>query len=442
MSAATSYRTTPEPTSKMPSGIPPIIGNEAAERFSFYGMRGILFDFMTLHLMAGGVLAAMSDGEATSWYHAFIMAVYFTPLLGAILADRWLGKYTTIMLLSIVYCAGHLALALDTSRGGLFTGLALIAFGSGGIKGCVSAHVGDQFSSQNQHLLPRVYQMFYFAINLGSTLALLIIPRVLNHHGPHLAFGIPGILMAVATFIFWLGRRNYAHIPARGPAYWGETFSPENLAAVGRMALLFIFVALFWALFDQCGSRWVLQGKHLDQILLGIKITPAQMQAANPIMVMLFLPLCAFVIYPAISRAFPLTPLRKIGIGFFLAVISFLIPAWLEHRIADGATPSIAWQILAYVFITMAEVMISPTLLEFSYTQAAKSGKSLMLGVNMASVALGNAFTALVNIFGASQLTGASYYLFFSGCMLAAAVLFIPFAVKFRERLILQDSNP
>lgn len=433
------YRTTPQATSGMPTGIPPIIGNEAAERFSFYGMRGILMTFMTMHLMANGVKAPMSEADATFWFHISVMAVYFTPMLGAILADRWWGKYKTIMVLSMVYCAGHAALAIDSTRVGLFIGLGLIALGSGGIKGCVSAHVGDQFGAQNSHLLERVYLWFYFSINLGSTLAYLFIPKILQNYGPHWAFGIPGIAMAVATLIFWLGRHRYAHIPARGPQFWSETFSKENLAAVGRMAVLFIFVALFWCLFDQSSSRWVLQAGKLDQTLFGITVTPDQMQTANPIMVMAFLPLCGFVIYPAISRFFPLTPLRKIGIGFFLAVISFLIPAWLESRIDAGATPTIAWQVVAYFFLTMAEVMISPTLLEFSYTQAAKSGKSLMLGVNLASVALGNLFTAIVNLVGADSLTGPSYYLFFAGLMLLAALVFIPFARQFRERLVLQD---
>src|SRR5690606_15951878 len=98
----------------------------------------------TTHLLSSsGTLDVMSEKEATQWFHLFVWGVYLTPLAGAILADRWLGKYRTIILLSLVYCAGHLALAIDTTRIGLLAGLTLIAIGSGGIKGCVSAHVGD-----------------------------------------------------------------------------------------------------------------------------------------------------------------------------------------------------------------------------------------------------------------------------------------------------------
>ena len=144
----------------MPKGIPFIIGNEAAERFSYYGMKAILTFFMVQYLK-------MPEGEATSWYHNFLGAVYFLPLFGALLSDLFFGKYKTILVLSLVYCSGHLVLALNESKDGLMWGLALIALGSGGIKPCVSAHVGDQFGEKNKHLVSKVFSYFYFAINFG-----------------------------------------------------------------------------------------------------------------------------------------------------------------------------------------------------------------------------------------------------------------------------------
>ena len=145
----------------MPPGIPYIVGNEAAERFSFYGMRAILVVFMTQYLRdSSGSLATMSDAEASTWYHLFLSSNYFFPVFGAILADAFLGKYRTIFWLSILYCFGHLALALDDTRLGLGLGLTLIALGAGGIKPCVSANVGDQFGQTNQHLLSRAFGWF------------------------------------------------------------------------------------------------------------------------------------------------------------------------------------------------------------------------------------------------------------------------------------------
>ena len=160
------YLTTPISTDRMPPGVPYIVGNEAAERFSFYGMKAILVVFMTQYLMGQhGGLSVMSEEEAKYYFHVFTMAVYFFPLLGAMLADALLGKYRTVIGLSLVYCLGHLCLALDETRLGLFAGLALIALGAGGIKPCVSANVGDQFGSRNKHLLEKVFGWFYFSIN-------------------------------------------------------------------------------------------------------------------------------------------------------------------------------------------------------------------------------------------------------------------------------------
>ena len=159
------YLTAPVPTKNYPGGIPYIIGNEAAERFSFYGMKAILVVFMTsyLYLLPGSLInEPMQNAEAVANYHWFTSAVYFTPIFGALIADIFLGKYLTIMILSIVYCLGHGVLAFmgiheDINPGlMLLIGLGLIAFGSGGIKPCVSAHVGDQFGKTNQYLLNKV----------------------------------------------------------------------------------------------------------------------------------------------------------------------------------------------------------------------------------------------------------------------------------------------
>ena len=186
------HLTAPVKTKEMPKGIPYIIGNEAAERYSFYGMKAILVIFMTKYLMdSDGARAPMTETEATTWFHLFNSAVYFTPLLGAIVADAFLGKYKTIVSLSIVYCLGHLALALDETRLGLAVGLTLIAIGAGGIKPGVSAHVGDQFGKTNGHLLTKIFGWFYFSINFGAFASQIMTPILLDLYGPHVAFGVP-----------------------------------------------------------------------------------------------------------------------------------------------------------------------------------------------------------------------------------------------------------
>lgn len=447
MTTTAKYHQAPVATTKMPSGIPYIISNEAAERFSFYGMKAILVIFMTKYLVdTSGQLAPMSDAEAKSIYHLFVSGVYFFPILGALIADVFWGKYKTIIVLSVVYCLGHIALALDETRLGLAIGLTLISIGSGGIKPCVSAHVGDQFGHSNKHLIERVFGWFYFAINFGAFTSILLTPYLLSEYGPRVAFAIPGALMLLATWAFWLGRYRFAHIPPAGKTFVKEAFSGEGLKAVLKLMGLYVFVVFFWSLYDQTGSAWVLQAQHMDRDWLGIEWLPSQVQAMNPILILTFIPLFAYVVYPNINRVFRLTPLRKIGIGLFLTVVAFLIPAWIEHRIAMGEVPSIGWQVLAYVVITAAEVMVSITCLEFSYTQSPNKMKSFIMAIYLLCISLGNAFTSAVNYFiqnedGSVSLSGADYYLFFAGLMFVVSLGFVFVSRYYKEVSYIQEET-
>jgi POT family proton-dependent oligopeptide transporter len=141
-------RSKPKANLKMPAGIPYIIGNEAAERFGYYGMSSILAIYMSKYLFDASGNPEFTDLQAITWYHIFISACYFFPIIGAFISDVFWGKYRTIYNFSIIYCLGHLILALFNNKIGLFFGLATIAIGSGGIKPCVSAHAGDQFTTQ------------------------------------------------------------------------------------------------------------------------------------------------------------------------------------------------------------------------------------------------------------------------------------------------------
>lgn len=438
------YRTAPPEETTLPKGIPFIIANEAAERFSFYGMRAILVVFMTQYLLTvDGQPDYMSDDEARGWFHLFVSAVYITPLLGALISDGILGKYRTIITLSLVYTAGHFALAVDDSRTGLAIGLGLIALGAGGIKPCVSAHVGDQFSYSNSHLLPRVFGWFYFAINLGAFSSTLLIPWLLEQYGSAVAFAVPGLLMLLATIIFWSGRYRFVHIPAGKKEFLQETFSKPGFSVIARLSLIYLFVAMFWALFDQTASSWVIQAGNMNRVVAGFEILPAQLQAANPLLVMILIPVFSYLIYPMIDKVFKLTALRKISIGLFVTVAAFSISALIQEKIDAGLSPHISWQLLAYVVLTSAEVMISITCLEFSYTQAPAKMKSFIMAFFMMSIAIGNLFTSAVNFFienedGSSKLAGADYYWFFTALMLVTATIFVFIARSYKERTCLQ----
>ncbi len=442
------YLTAPQKLSTMPPGIPYIVGNEAAERFNFYGMRAVLVVFMTQYLRnRSGALAPMGENEANQWYHWFVATNYFFPILGAIISDAFWGKYRTIFWLSLVYCLGSVVLAFDDTRLGLGLGLGLIALGAGGIKPCVSSHVGDQFGPENQPLLSRAFGWFYFSVNFGSFFSILLVPWLLEHYGSRWAFGVPAALMLLAAVVFWLGRCKFAHIPPGGKTFIRDTFNRAGFAALGRLAVIFAFVAVFWSLWDQSGGEWVLQAEKMNLHFLGINWLSSQIQAVNAIMILAFIPLFQYIIYPAINRVFPLTPLRKIGLGLIVTGGSFMVSAWIETQIAAGLKPNIGWQMPAYALLSAGEVMVSITSLEFAYTQSPRSMKSIVMALYLLSISAGNAFTALVHLFienpdGTVKLQGAAYYNFFAALSIGCVAVFVFVARAYREKTYLQGEEP
>jgi POT family proton-dependent oligopeptide transporter len=330
------YLTAPIPSKKMPPGMPCILTTEAAERLAYYGMVSILVVFMTKNLMgADGKLDVMAKDPAKAWFHWFTSAVYFMPLIGAVISDVWFGKFKTIILFSVVYCAGFAILVMDQTRMGLFGGLALIVIAAGIIKPCLSANVGDQFGASNKHLLTKFYGWFYFSVNLGAAVSMYKCPDLLDKYGPKVGFGVPGIFMFVALVSYWLGRYKLVHIPPAGKTGWRETLDREGVRALGRLCIIFLFVSMFFALFHQSESAWVLQAEKMNLRWLGKDWLPAQMQAANPTLIMVLIPLFSWVIYPVLNRLWTLTPLRKIGIGMFLTAASFLVCVWIENELVS-----------------------------------------------------------------------------------------------------------
>ena len=435
----------------MPRQIPFIIGNEACERFSFYGMRNILTVFLIDWLLRND-LPGQSQREASAKFvfHMFVFGVYVTPLLGGFLADRFLGKYRTVLYISLLYCAGHACLAMfhDHPKG-FYAGLVLIALGSGGIKPCVSALVGDQFTAENKHLVNKVFAIFYWSINLGSFFASMLIPKTLRLFGPAVAFGVPGILMGIATLIFWLGRNQYVKIPPTGKnphSFVAVVQSAlknrgrlgsfldgarvehpdeavEGAKAVFRVLSIFAFIPFFWMLFDQKASTWVVQARSMDLRVGTWSFEPSQMQLVNPALVMLLIPVTTGIVYPFFKRlGWELTPLRRMPIGMALGATSFVIAGLLNVPVASGQKISVVWQVLPYVVLTIGEILVSVTGLEFAYTQAPLTMKSVIQSFWNLTTAAANLAVALASAF--VFFSGTALFFYYAGfAYLAAAGL-------------------
>jgi proton-dependent oligopeptide transporter, POT family len=459
----------------LPRQIPYIIVNEGAERFSFYGMRNILTPFLITTLLMY-LPEADRTGEAKHVFHTFVIGVYFFPLLGGWLADRFFGKYNTVFWLSLVYCAGHAMLAaFDDNVTGFYAGLGLIALGSGGIKPLVASFMGDQFDQTNKNRAKAVFDAFYWIINFGSFFASLLMPLFLREYGPSVAFGIPGILMGVATLAFWMGRKKYVHVPPAPPnphsfmrvartalttaaagqsrpgltvaligvvgaiaslamtGSWGfviaaclavvlllafggigvsmqleraRGFHPDDavdgVRAVLRILIVFALVTPFWSLFDQKASTWIVQANDMETAVsvfgTTFEVLPAQMQALNPLLVMLLIPFNNIVVFP-IFRSLGIEPtaLRRMGAGIALSALAWVAIGMIQVSMDAGTPTSIAWQILPYALLTAGEVLVSATGLEFAYSQAPNSMKGVIMALWYLAVTIGNLWVIIVN---------------------------------------------
>ncbi|NXE19376.1 S15A1 protein, partial [Ardeotis kori] len=364
-----------------------IVINEFCERFSYYGMRAVLVLYFKYFLQ-------WDDNLSTAIYHTFVALCYLTPILGALIADSWLGKFKTIVSLSIVYTIGQAVMSVssindltDHNRDGLpdnvslhiglsMVGLILIALGTGGIKPCVSAFGGDQFEDDQEKQRSRFFSIFYLSINAGSLISTIITPILRAQEcGIHskqrcypLAFGVPAALMAVSLVVFIVGSRMYKKVQPQGNIMiqvakcigfaiknrfrhrskefpkrehwldWASEKYDKRLIAQTKMVLkvLFLYIPLpmFWALFDQQGSRWTLQATTMDGDFGAFPIQPDQMQTVNPILIIVMVPVVDAVIYPLIKKCkINFTPLRRITVGMFLASLAFVAAALVQVQI-------------------------------------------------------------------------------------------------------------
>jgi POT family proton-dependent oligopeptide transporter len=498
------------------------VGTEACERFSFYGMRNILTPFLISTLLLF-LPEPERAGEAKHVFHTFVIGVYFFPLLGGWLADRFFGKYDTILWLSLVYCAGHACLAVwDDNLNGFYLGLFLIALGSGGIKPLISAFVGDQFDQTNKNRAKGVYDAFYWSINFGSFFASLLMPIFLQKYGASIAFGIPGALMFIATLVFWSGRKKYVYVPPAPPdpdsftrvartallsqqagqsrpglyvalvgvagavvslamsLSWGFVIAActalvlvlafggigtamqldrargkhpdvavDGVRAVLRILIVFALVTPFFSLFDQKASTWVVQATSMTQpsfTLFGSTFTfvAAQMQALNPILVMLLIPFNNFVLYPALRKiGIEPTPLRRMTAGIVFSALSWIVIGTIQVTM-DGGTPmSMAWQILPYVLLTFGEVLVSATGLEFAYSQSPPSMKGVIMAFWFLTITVGSLWVLIVNAsvknqavlahIGGSGVSVIAFQMyFFAAFAFAAAAAFGWYATRYK----------
>ncbi|ESN91171.1 hypothetical protein HELRODRAFT_90377, partial [Helobdella robusta] len=401
-----------------------ILANEFCERFSFYGMRAILVIFLWKALN-------YEKEAATAIYHTFIVLCYFSPVIGAMIADGWLGKYSTILYVSIFYALGNIVMTLSAfpinghyTNWLAFVALVVIGFGTGGIKPCVSSFGGDQFTDNQVREKESFFSLFYLSINIGSLISTILIPYIRGNvycfedSCYSLCFGIPAILMISAVVVFSFGTKRYTRHPAgesilmkfagcivkalgqkcccglkRGSKndddivkknHWLDYAAPDydqsfinDVKDVVKVAWLFIPLPVFWALFDQQGSKWTLQAQQMNGEMSGFVVLPDMISFLNPSLVVMVVPLLEYLVYPCFEKMrIPLRPLQKMSLGMFLAAVAFLMTGFLQIAINTDQPVALSANETKYQIVNTSPRSINVSATYIGYYKSSSSSSS------------------------------------------------------------------
>jgi dipeptide/tripeptide permease len=391
---------------------------ELAERSSYYGMKAIL----TLYM---GDRLNIKPGYTVAYMAFFSAGCYFLPLLGGWVADRFFGKYWTIVGFSLPYILGHFILGVEDFWFMVFA-LVLLAMGSGVIKPNISTLMGltyDQQRPGQTHLRGDAFAMFYGAINIGAALSQLAMPWIRTHYGYQIAFLFPAGLMAVSFAVFAAGKPFYAK-ETIGYKPVNEAERETQWKVLLQLLGLFVLVMFFWAVFDQAASTWILFGNlYMDCSLFGYKVDPDAIQAANPIFIIVLLPLMQVLWRVLQHNGIKVRATDKMIAGFVLTAVTLGImsgaaamagpvePAKrpkvneatgqvetkngepvMEEWVRDDHKVTVWWEVLAFFVLTISEILLSVTGLELAYAAAPKSMTGFVTACWLATVGAANLF--------------------------------------------------
>ena len=376
-----------------PKGLYLLFFTEMWERFSYYGMRAILILYLTKKLMEGGL--GMDEKDATLLYGYFTGFVYFTPLIGGWLADRYLGKRLAVMIGGVTMMLGQFTLFGLNSTTGLYIGLLLLIIGNGFFKPNISTLVGGLYKDGDSRR-DAAFTIFYMGINLGAMIAPLVIGVVTDNmfattnedgsisYGYRYGFLVSGIGMLLGQVIFnLLGTKYLGDLGTKPIGAVSDSSVTESLKSVNpetgevldekeekqRISVIFIlllFAVFFWAGFEQAGSSLSLYtDKYIDRSIGSFEIPTSWFQSVNPLFIVTLAPL--FTLFWASPIGRRLTTPVKMGVGMIIlgAGFLFMIGAVAE-RSANGDVndvnnkAALMWLIMTYLLHTIGELCISP----------------------------------------------------------------------------------
>ncbi|MDE1149402.1 MAG: oligopeptide:H+ symporter [Azospirillaceae bacterium] len=414
-----------------------VFWGELAERACYYGMRTLLALYITAQL-------GFSDSDAATVIQVFMASCYALPLIGGFIADRWLGRYPTIIIFSFPYIAGQVALSFASTPWMLYGSLAMLAVGAGAIKPNVSPLMARMYQEQGKEaLMDKAFSYFYVAINIGGFVTSYALPWVRDKAGYQVALMLPAALMAIALVAFAAGRRFYPQesaadrraARARQVAEGAAGMTPEERTRLFRMLAGFPMLLVFWMAYDQTATTWVFFARdyiNLDLWPFGFDLTPDQLQAVNPLMIIVLTPIFNAFWGWRDRRQGAITPARtKVFVGFLITALSIAIMALAGYLASAEHPVSIWYMLVSNVVLGFGELCISMIGLQWAYMEAPARLKSSITALFLLTVFAGDMVGGLyVQLYG--RLSSFNYFGGQVAALLAAAAFF--YAVSLRRQ--------
>lgn len=455
-----------------PIGLYILFLTEMWERFSYYGMRGILVLYLTAKTVGENPGLGWLDAEALSLYGWYTMLVYVASIPGGIIADKIIGQKRAVMIGGLLLVAGHGILSIE-QMWAFYSGLGLIVSGVGMLKPNISTLVGGLYR-QGDERRDKGFSIFYIGINVGAALASLVVAFIADLYGWHAGFGLAAIGMVLGQAVYMVGQKYLVHVgnkpkpqkeentsdvsigqlfknllTTRVPlfvtatlcvlsVYWAVfksisyglffiflsvvvgfmiTIYHDLKSRVERdrylvLLLSFIIVIVFWGAFEQAGGLMNLYANNrTDRMLLGYEIPAAVFQFFNPFYIIIFaVPVANFWMWWK-YRGKEASSLFKMANGVIIMGLGFVFMVFASMQYETLGKSAMYWLALAYLFHTLGELCASPVALSFITKLAPVRYGALMMGVYFAATGLGNKVAGIIG----ESATDAGELTIFSG---------------------------
>ncbi|WP_085521229.1 peptide MFS transporter [Tuberibacillus sp. Marseille-P3662] len=449
---------------KHPPGLYLLFMTEMWERYSYYGMRGILVLYLTAQFISGGL--GMSDEHALGLYGLYTSAVYLTPLLGGYLTDHFMGLRTAITIGGTVMAIGDFSLFAFHSEWGLYFGLACLIIGNGFFKPNISTMVGELYS-KNDIRKDSAFTIFYMGINLGALFSPLVAGYLygdlfhstsngIEHFGYNFAFLASSIGMIIGQLLFNILGKKYLGDLGKKPARSKDATETSSKAQpltkhekhrIGVIFILAVFVIMFWVGFEQAGASFTLYTqKFIDRTILGYQVPTSWFQSLNPLFILLLAPVVS-AIWIKLSKTkrgdFSIPTkmafgLMLLGLGFMVMITAVSITGSNEANITMKA--SALFMVFTYLLHTLGELCLSPIGLSLVSKMSPVKYASFLMGIWFLSNAAANYLAAKVGIL-TTQLGYFEIYLYVGIVAMILGVVLLCITKPIQKLMHLEDLN-